>query len=126
MIFKNCRHINKEDISKNVCAWQLSKSKKLLYSITLLNCRWNHNKLLRPSKVFKNHTNHKKINDNLMMSVLPKVTLVLPVKLINIQGLGSPIWIRHLADRNMQVRFGLQVIWEFWVGGIWLMILWFG
>ena len=60
MIFKNCCHISKEDISKNVCASQLPKSKKLLYLITLLNCRSNHNKLLRSSKVFKNHTNHKK------------------------------------------------------------------
>ena len=25
-----------------------------------------------------------------------------------------------LADRTMQVRFGLKVVWESWVGGIWL------
>jgi hypothetical protein len=31
-----------------------------------------------------------------------------------------------LADRNMQVRFGLKVVWEFWVVGIWPMTLQFG
>ena len=36
-----------------------------------------------------------------------------------------------LADSNMQVRFGLKVVWESWVGGIWLMtfsglFLWVG
>ena len=31
-----------------------------------------------------------------------------------------------LVDRNMQVRFGLKVFWEFWIAEFLLMSLWFG
>ena len=44
-----------------------------------------------------------------------------------LQGVSSGFNIIYLAlaDRNMQIRFGLKVVWEFWVRGIWLMTLWF-
>jgi hypothetical protein len=37
-----------------------------------------------------------------------------------IQGVSSGFDIMYLAlaDRNIQVRFGLKVVWESWVGGI--------
>ena len=40
--------------------------------------------------------------------------------LLNVQGQPSGIDIMYLvlADRNMQVRFGLKVVWESRVGGI--------
>ena len=42
------------------------------------------------------------------------------MQLLALQGqpLGIDIVYLVLADRNMQVRFGLKVIWEFRVGGI--------
>ena len=38
----------------------------------------------------------------------------------NLQGISSGFDIMYLAlaDRNMQVRFGLKVVWESLVGGI--------
>ena len=45
---------------------------------------------------------------------------------ISSNTLGIDIMYLVLADRNMQVRFGLKVVWESWLGGIWLIILWFG
>ena len=57
--------------------------------------------------------------------------LVLAIKLrgyVELQGLplGIDIMYLVLADTNIQVRLGLKVFWESWVGGIWVMILWFG
>ena len=45
-----------------------------------------------------------------------------------LQGPPSGFDTKYLAlgDRNMQVRFGLKVDWESWIGGIWLITLWFG
>ena len=45
-----------------------------------------------------------------------------------VQGLPFGFDTKYLsvADRNMHVRFGLKVVWESWVGRIWLMTLWFG
>ena len=41
-----------------------------------------------------------------------------------LQGPPLGIDIMHLilADRNMQVRFGLKVVWESWIVVIWLMV----
>ena len=45
-----------------------------------------------------------------------------------VQGLPSGFDLKYLAlaDRNIQVRFSLKVVWESWVVGIWPMSLWFG
>ena len=45
-----------------------------------------------------------------------------------VQGLPSGFDLMYLAlaDRNMQVKFGLKVAGESWVVGIWPMTLWFG
>ena len=47
------------------------------------------------------------------------------VLLTYLQGVSSGFDIMYLAlvDRNMQVRFGLKVIWESLVRGIWFMTL---
>ena len=46
----------------------------------------------------------------------------------HLQGLPSGFDLMYLAltDRIMQVRFGLKVVGESWVVGIWPMTLWFG
>ena len=40
--------------------------------------------------------------------------------MLRLQGVSSGFDIMYLAlaDRNIQVRFGLKVVWESWVGGI--------
>ena len=45
-----------------------------------------------------------------------------------VQGLPSGFDLMYLAltDRNVQVRFGLKVVGESWVVGIWPMTLWYG
>ena len=55
------------------------------------------------------------------LSLAPDQKMVIQKKVANdLQGqpLGIDIMYLVLADRNMQVRFGLKVVWESWVGGI--------